>query len=308
MKVKAIKQDCLQGLKGMEPKSIDCVITSPPYNVGIKYSQHDDNRPQDEFDAWLHSIWLEVFDKLKDDGHFFLQVGGTATKPLVPWQILQGALKVGFVLQNQIIWVKSIAIDGVTYGQFKPLNSDRFDNHTHEFIFHLTKTGKVEIDKLAIGVPFKFKSNIDRFKSNKSDVRARGNCWHIPYETIQSKLERFGHPATFPVALPRMCIEWSGIPEGSLVVDPFSGIGSTLLACVETKMEGIGFDIDAAYVDGANELLSAGDHPDQHARDGFTEALDRLDHEPQPSVDADVPLERDKPASTSSKHPAAVEG
>jgi len=52
-----------------------------------------------------------------------------------------------------------------------------------------------------------------------------------------------------------MCIRLSGIPEGSLVVDPFSGSGSTLVACEKLGMRGIGFDIDPAYVEAANARL-----------------------------------------------------
>ncbi len=248
--------DVLIGLGGLPSGSIDCVVTSPPYNIGIKYGAHDDN--MSDYLPWIGEVWREVFRVLAADGHFFLQVGGTAKHPRIPQEVLERALATGFVLQNEIIWVKSVAIDGKTYGHFKPINSRRFVNCTHEYIFHLTKTGEVPVDRLAVGVPFVYESNIKRFKANRGrDLRCRGSIWHIPYKTIQSKAERGHHPAVFPVELPEMCIGLSGIPAGSLVLDPFIGTGSTLIACKRLGMAGIGFDIDPAYVKSACAWLES---------------------------------------------------
>lgn len=252
MKSKAINVDCIEGLRGIGSKSVSCVVTSPPYNIGTKYSEHQDSR--DDYLEWLGNTFDEIMRTLKDDGHFFLQAGGTATKPLVPFDVLQQAMASKFFLQNQIIWVKSIAIEDITRGHFKPINSARFLNHTYEFIFHLTKTNSVPIARLAIGVPFMHNSNESRW-GHRNKVRCRGNVWFIPYETVQSRAERFCHPASFPIALPKMCIQLSGIDKGSLVVDPFVGAGATLMACEELGMIGLGFDIDNHYVDAANMRL-----------------------------------------------------
>ena len=140
---KAVCIDCVAGLDSLPENSVACVVTSPPYNIGIKYGTHDDNR--DDYLQWLRSVFVEIKRVLADDGHFFLQAGGIPTNLLIPQRVLWEALAAGFVLQNQIVWVKSIAVDGVTYGHFKPVNSKRFCNHTHEFIFHLTKTGTVPV-------------------------------------------------------------------------------------------------------------------------------------------------------------------
>jgi site-specific DNA-methyltransferase (adenine-specific) len=99
----------------------------------------------------------------------------------------------GFFLQNTIHWIKSIAVedrkgDLKSHGHFKPINSKRFLNDCHEWVFHFTKTGRVELDRLAIGVPYQDKSNIARWShTSGSDLRCRGNTWFIPYETIQSR-------------------------------------------------------------------------------------------------------------------------
>lgn len=78
-------------------------------------------------------------------------------------------------------------------------------------------------------------------------MRCRGNVWFIPYDTIKSKSDRNNHPAIFPIALPEMCIKLSGANKESLIVDPFMGTGTTLIACKKLGINGIGFDISEEY-------------------------------------------------------------
>lgn len=172
--------DVIEALKTLASGSVSCAITSPPYNIGKTYNTHTDNR--DDYLPWLQTVFTELKRTLKNDGHFFLQMGGIATNPLIPNEVLSRALASGWMLQNQIVWVKSISIGEDSYGPFTPVNSSRFVNQTYEFIFHLTKTGQQPIDRLSIGVPFADKSNIERF-AHKHDVRCRGNVWYIPYAT-----------------------------------------------------------------------------------------------------------------------------
>src|SRR5207253_7485933 len=90
-----------------------------------------------------------------------------------------------FVLQNTIHWIKSIAIDNRTFGHFKPISSKRFLNDCQEYIFHFTKTGRVEIDRLAVGVPYQDKSNIARWSHTRGrDSRS---------EEHTSELQSRGH-------------------------------------------------------------------------------------------------------------------
>ena len=134
-----------------------------------------------------------------------------------------------FALQNTIHWIKSITIEDRqgevrSHGHFKPISSKRFLNDCHEYIFHLTKTGRVEIDRLALGVPYQDKSNIARWRTHEgSDMRCRGNTWFIPYETIQSRDKERPHPATFPVQLAEWCIKLHGVTRVETMLDPFLG-------------------------------------------------------------------------------------
>jgi site-specific DNA-methyltransferase (adenine-specific) len=163
-----------------------------------------------------------------------------------------------FQLQNSIIWVKSISIGEDSFGHFKPVNSRRYLNHLHEHVFHFTKNGKTAIDRLAVGVPFKDKSNIARW-GHTEDRRCGGDVWFIPYRTIRSKSQRDHHPSPFPVELAERCIRLHGPPAASggegmsslTVLDPFLGVGSTLLAAQRLGCRGIGIEIDTSYAEAA---------------------------------------------------------
>ena len=245
--------DCLEGMKLMEKESVDVIVTSPPYNIGKPYNSYNDRRPREKYLDWMEEVAIACRRVMKDDASLFLNVGGTLTDPWIPFDIIQRFRK-HFVLQNVIVWVKCIAIskEGVAVGHYRPVNSKRFHHNCFEYIFHFTKHGNVELDKLAIGVPYQDKRNIDRWKSVKGDLRDRGNVWFIPYETIQ---ESRPHPAVFPVKLAEMCIKDHGLHKVDLVLDPFMGIGSTAVACVRLGVDFIGFEIDPSYVEIAEKRI-----------------------------------------------------
>lgn len=247
--------------------SIDVVVTSPPYNMGINYNEYNDEMPQDKYLCWLKQVGRLIKTALKDDGSLFLNVGNKPRNPWVAWDVAN-ALRKDFILQNVIHWVKSIAInkqdvgkypnivDDVAVGHFKPIVSNRFLNDCHEYIFHFTKNGTSVLDKLSVGVPYQDKSNIGRWKQANQDKRDRGNTWFIPYDTIQKRRER-PHPATFPTKLPEMCINLHGLREKMVVMDPFLGIGSTAVASAKLGVSFVGFEIDKGYVDMAIARLDS---------------------------------------------------
>jgi len=242
-------------LKQIANESIDIVITSPPYNINLKYRSYSDDLHEEEYLSWIYKIGQEISRILKPNGSFFLNIGSTNKLPCLSSDVCYTLRNGLFILQNDILWVKSITINDQSFGHFKPIKSPRFLNHTHEKIFHFSKNGHVSINRLAIGVPYQDKSNINRF-NHSQDLRCRGNCWFIPYDTVQSKNEKYQHPATFPIELPKMCIALHGATPEMTVLDPFLGIGSTLIACQQLGIvNGIGFDIDPYYCEIAKKRL-----------------------------------------------------
>ena len=244
--------DCLEYLKTISPQSIDCVVTSPPYNIGIKYHTYHDKKPREAYVLWLQDVGKEIARVLKSSGAYFLNMGSTNIDPWIDIDVANSLREI-FVLQNRIIWVKSISIKEDSFGHFKPIASKRFLNQNQESIFHFTLDGNVPVDRLAIGVPFKDKTNIAR-RQHAQDLRCAGNNWFIPYETVQSKNQKFNHPASYPTELATRCLKMHGCDKG-IVLDPFVGTGTTLVAAQRLGWTGIGIDIDQKYVDTAIERL-----------------------------------------------------
>src|SRR4029077_10135453 len=146
---------------------VDLVVTSPPYNLGISYGKYSDRQDRQSYLGWCAEWVGQVRRVLKSNGSFFLNIGAAPSNPMLPHEIVM-TLREFFVLQNTIHWIKSIAIDtndgkidarhphlnplpgkgeaaawrrvrvecGLkTFGHFKPINSPRFLNDCHEYVF-----------------------------------------------------------------------------------------------------------------------------------------------------------------------------
>ena len=245
--------DCLEVLPALDAGSVDVVVTSPPYNLGIAYRSYDDRLAEQAYLDWLMRVAEQVRRVMAPDASFFLNITGSSKAPWLPFELIVQLRRL-FVPQNHITWIKSVAVGEDSVGHFKPIGGQRFLHHNHEHIFHLTLTGEVKLDRLAVGVPFKDKSNIAR-RGHAQDLRCRGNTWFIPYETVKSRAQKFHHPGTFPVALPRWCIRLHGKPD-ALVLDPFMGTGTTMVAAALEGVRGIGIELDPDYLAIAEERVA----------------------------------------------------
>jgi site-specific DNA-methyltransferase (adenine-specific) len=250
--------DCLRVLAGLQDRPVDAIVTSPPYNLGVRYGTYQDQLPREEYLQWIGRWAAAAAGVLQPRGSLFLNVGH---KPKDPWVAMDVAQRIRghLQLQNLIHWVKSIAIDeqGIAAGHYKPINSDRFVNDCHEFIFHFTPEARTPLDRTAIGVPYQDKSNVTRWAAARHDVRCRGNTWFIPYETIQSRDRDRPHPATFPPRVPEMCLRLHGLSRVKLALDPFLGLGSSAVACARLGVNFIGIDLDPEYLREAVDRTAA---------------------------------------------------
>lgn len=312
-----ILQDCIEWMNSQPEKSIQCIITSPPYNLDIKYGTYLDDQPRESYLKWMRDVAVAIKRVLADDGQLFLNVGYSNTDPWVAMDVAQ-VFRQELVLQNNFTWVKHILVNGQSTGIYKPIASDRFASATTESIFHFTKTGNVKVNRLAIGhrnsthekypelysesrhiaehrrkasrkLGFKtwldFQENAtfeqkEKFDSLMAEFELKnpwdpnkkkciGNAWFVPYTPVSKlakeageeelgtrKSGRGGHPATFPEQLPDMCIKFSGIAKNSKVYDPFSGTGTTVLAAIKNNMQGIGTDLDEAYLEFSTKRIN----------------------------------------------------
>lgn len=260
--------DSVEILAALPERSVEVVVTSPPYNLGIRYRTYDDGQPRHEYLEWTGRWASAVARQLRPQGSLFLNVGAKPTDPWTALDVAQ-AVRPHLHLQNILHWVKSIAIereaagaraglaDDLAVGHYKPINSARFLNDCHEFVFHFTPEGTTRLDRLALGVKYQDPSNVTRWRGASGGRRCRGNTWFIPYETIQSREKDRPHPATFPPKLPEYCLRLHGAGPDAMVCDPFLGLGSTLVACARLGVHGLGIELDEHYLREAIDRVKA---------------------------------------------------
>jgi hypothetical protein len=173
--------DCLEVFAQLPPHSVDVIVTSPPYNLGIEYGAYQDTLSRPDYLQWTNAWVAAAARVLKAEGSLFLNVGA---KPSDPWTALDVAqvVRSHLRLQNIIHWVKSIAIEqrlagtaaglarDLAVGHYKPINSTRYLNDCHEFVFHFTPLGATSLDRLALGVPYQDASNVGAVRPAASDA------------------------------------------------------------------------------------------------------------------------------------------
>lgn len=210
-------------VKSLDDNSIDLIITSPPY------------KDEDGFlDIDFKYLYSELFRIAKPSSLFFLNFGHLANFKERPFLNCMDAIQAGWKLNDTITWLKT---------QYKPLQGKKRVNNLTEFIFLLHKGNMPEIDRLSIGVPYKDKTNIGRYADK--DLRCRGNIWEVGYETIQKSDQKL-HYDRFPLQIPDMCIKLSNVKSG-IVLDPFAGSGTTLVAANRNNLDAIGFEKQEKY-------------------------------------------------------------
>lgn len=261
-KLRFYNGDALDLLARIDRGSVGVIVTSPPYNLGVQYRSYHDALPGDRYLQWTNA-WIEGAARvLTESGSLFLNVGSTPVRPWTAFDVAAEARQ-HLELQNTIHWIKSIVIDqtlagtrvglerDLAVGHYKPINSERFLNDCHEFIFHFTPAGRTPLDRRAVGVAYQDRSNITRWQSATGGIRCRGNTWFIPYSTIQNRERDRPHPATFPPLLPERCLRLHGVERCGLVVDPFMGLGSSAIACAELGLDFVGIELDRDYLEEA---------------------------------------------------------
>jgi len=215
--------------------SVQVCVTSPPYFRNKKYETQYDT--YSEYKSYLNEVWKEVMRVMKSSGLLFVNIGNSFDNQFKSFEIARDISDLGFNLVQQVIWVK---------GHHSPVQGDKHLNHLYEFVFVFSKTLNYSLNRLAIGIPYKDKSNIGRWKIAKRDVRCRGDVWYVNYETVQNHSEKL-HDAVFPKMLPELCIQLGSSRKNDLILDPFLGSGTTILAADELGRRSIGYEINPEY-------------------------------------------------------------
>jgi len=225
----------------IEEESIDLIITSPPYGIDIKYENYDDNIPYSEYLAFTEK-WLEKCRNFsKKDGRLCLNVpldknkGGQQS---VCADITTIAKKVGWKYNATIIWNEQNISRRTAWGSWLSASAPYVIAPVEVILVMYKKRWK----KMTKG-----KSDITRDEF----LQWTNAVWNFGGESKR----RIGHPAPFPIELPRRCMKLFSYVNDT-VLDPFLGSGTTLLACCQNQRKGIGVDINNEYCKLAVKRLS----------------------------------------------------
>jgi site-specific DNA-methyltransferase (adenine-specific) len=225
--------DDVLGTRRVASRSIDLIVTSPPYNVDIKYGEHDDQMAYESYLDFSRRWLKRCYGWLKKDGRLCLNVpldknkGGQQS---VCADFTQIAKSLGYRYHSTIIWNEQNISRRTAWGSWLSASAP--------FVI-----APVEVILVLYKESWKKTSG-----SRVSDIARQDFLdWTNGVWTFNGESKkRVGHPAPFPVELPRRCIKMFSYVD-DLVLDPFSGSGSTMLACAETQRRGIGIDFDPAY-------------------------------------------------------------
>jgi len=234
--------DCVEGMKTNIPdNSIDLIVTSPPYNLGIPYTDYNDNRPYEEYLSWCEEWIAECYRVLKPDGRFCLNhylSCGTSEFRFAPASDLHSiARKIGFHHHGFPVWDDRTITKRTAWGSWLSAKAP-YINSPYESIEVMFKDHwKKDTDGVSDILPKEF-------------MEVASGVWKIQpctqgYDTI----------ANFPVDLPRKCIRFLSY-VGDVVLDPFMGSGTTAVAAKQTGRRYVGFEISPEYCKKITENLS----------------------------------------------------
>ena len=223
--------------------SVALVVTSPPYFAGKEYESvlGVGHVPADYHDylSMLHDVFGQCFEKLEPGGRIAVNVANLGRKPYrsLSRDVIDLLERLGYLLRGEIIWQKSHAAGGsCAWGTYqRPGNPVLRDVSERIIVASKGRFDRARTpDQRSLeGLPSEGTITRDEFIDATIDV------WDIPSESAT----RVGHPAPFPVELPRRLIELYTY-RGDLILDPFMGSGSTAVAAVRTERHYAGFDTD----------------------------------------------------------------
>lgn len=227
-----------EDMSALPGSSVHLMVTSPPYNVQKEYDQ---DLSLEEYLSLLRRVFREVYRLLVPGGRACVNIANLGRKPYIPLHVyvIHDMLELGYLMRGEIIWDKAASASASTAWGSWLSASNPVLRDVHEYILVFSKQ--------TFSRPGKDReSTIERddFLSFTKSV------WTFPAESARA----VGHPAPFPEELPRRLIQLYTF-EGDVVLDPFCGSGTTCLAAKSTGRHYLGYEINAEYVQKAEERL-----------------------------------------------------
>ena len=237
--------------------SVALVVTSPPYFAGKEYEEVlGHGHVPGDYLAYLdmvEDVFGECVRKLEPGGRIAVNVANLGRRTYRSlsadvMQILQDRLRL--LLRGEVIWVKARGAAGnCAWGSFRGPANPVLRDLTERVV--IASKGRLDrarpvAQRADEDLPSEATAPVEEFMEATTDI------WEIP----PASATRVGHPAPFPVELPKRLIELYAY-RGDLVLDPFMGAGSTAVAALRTDRYYVGFDTDAAYIGTAEKRITA---------------------------------------------------
>ncbi len=211
---------------------VHLMVTSPPYNVGKEY---DEDLTLEEHRGFLRRVWGEVLRVLVPGGRACINLANLGRKPYIPMHafITEDLLGLGFLMRGEIIWNKAASASPSTaWGSWRSAANPTLRD-VHEYILVFSKGS------------FKRQNPAQRQATISSEefLEYSKSVWNFPAEPAR----KIGHPAPFPVELPRRLIQLYTF-AGEVLLDPFMGSGQAALAALQTGRHYVGYETDPRYI------------------------------------------------------------
>jgi DNA modification methylase len=267
--VSVLTGDCLEVLADLEPKSVHCIVTSPPYWKARDYGhdlQFGQEKTVAEYVATLTYAFRLARECLRDDGTLWLNIGDCIRddrQQLVPARVAVALLDDGWVGGHDNVWRKT---------RYVPVGGPRYPERTHEYVYLFAKSPGYHYDAEAIKEPLSAASITRMQNAYGSDRQAgagalvnrirtesvntdrthkhKGSVWDVCPASYDG-----AHFATFPPDLIEPCI-LAGCPEGGTVLDPFGGAGTTGLVADRLQRNAVLIELNPQYADMARERIT----------------------------------------------------
>jgi len=223
--------DCIKILQAAGGPQADLIFADPPFNIGYKYDLYEDRKAYEDYHAWTKQ-WMSACCKvLKPTGSFWVAIGDEYAAEI---RIIGRQL--GLHLRNWVIW-------HYTFGQ----NTQRKFARSHVHLFYWVKDPKeFTFDDMSVRIPSARQTTYADKRANPKG-KLPDDVWSFSRVCGTFKERVRWHPCQMPERLLERIIKVCSNP-GDLIIDPFSGSGTTCVVAARLKRKYLGIDISEKYV------------------------------------------------------------